>query len=599
MVKKTAPLSEIDCNMAETRQGTITQPTGKITQPTGKDGKSRKKKGTQQKKTARDAGNDQLDEKSKSVKLQEQALELARLKQEIEELKQEKPQVAPDSKQKKRPIAPDSKKKKRPVAPDSDPSDEDSDPSDEDSEEEEEIPPPPPRKKRKALYESLPVSGDYKVGIETIVQNNLWKHCKFINGDLDWENACRLVMQDSEYFAKYTRGDDARKAHYLKQFMDKYGEVVTKKINSLRTDCQSNILKAFKKRAGDGKDMPTPAQLKHVLSRKGLEPPPEEPVDSFMPFLEEPPTQPVKPVKPVPPKDSQASDDETDEDPKKTHKEDMETYKEDMETYREAVKKWNLARKNHKEAHKTHEELRQAQWPGSQTKKLLQQEYELNMDFFCWYWTDLLPKATGKHRWGQGIRTTGTITGHAPPTENAEKYISVQDEALVLLIYENCGQRFPYVAECAGKREEVDVDDPKYTAKWSDSTMGQIKWGGWNKEGRKRFKDLCRFLAVRRTKSHVQGVEEVALARINKDKYGEGNEGGNKNGKSVLDLIGYDEELGGFMMNSDEEMAENGLDELEDADDNYLPLPPAKEKKYKQKQEQKKEEEKKKKNKGK
>ena len=132
--------------------------------------------------------------------------------------------------------------------------------------------------------------------------------------------------------------------------------------------------------------------------------------------------------------------------------------------------------------------------------------------------------------------------------------------------------------------------------------MGQCKWGGWNKQGRLRFKDLCCFLAVRRTKSHVQGVEEDALARINQERCGEGKEGRTKNGKNVPDFIGHEEELGGFMLNSDEEMAENGLDDLEDVDDTYLPLPPAKEKKHKQKKEQKKEEEEeeeKKKNKGK
>ena len=107
------------------------------------------------------------------------------------------------------------------------------------------------------------------------------------------------------------------------------------------------------------------------------------------------------------------------------------------------------------------------------------EENALAREFFEWYWEHLLPKCVGSQNWGQSIRLYGTISQHFPPDDPKRKYITSSDEALVLLLYENCGQRFPYHAKCKAKGETPDAEHANNQSKWSNNQSGQVKWGGW------------------------------------------------------------------------------------------------------------------------
>jgi hypothetical protein len=70
-------------------------------------------------------------------------------------------------------------------------------------------------------------------------------------------------------------------------------------------------------------------------------------------------------------------------------------------------------------------------------------EVQQNWDWFKWYWLHLLPKVCGNKRWGQTICQYGLICEHASIENPKKKYVTSSDEALAMLLMENCGQHFP------------------------------------------------------------------------------------------------------------------------------------------------------------
>ena len=433
--------------------------------------------------------------------------------------------------------------------------------------------------KHKSLPRDLPVNNDYMVHVETTVQQKVWKHAKFLTNNKELREACEFTMKESEYFHRFLQVK-GRKNHYLDQFVSDYGDTVKKKINSLRTEAQSTMLKAYKKRYSEKKGRcPTKSELRAVINRKGLQAPPELPPNNFEPYEEQEPA-PQRPQKPVledfvngdDGSETEAEGEETGESPQEKLKVAMKSFDEEKKKWKEDLKAWN-------ERKEAYEETRITNW--AKQRPALLAKYEENMDFFMWYWEELLPKVTGKFRWGHGIRLGGIISRHTHPDDPKNKCVSASDEALVLLIYENCGQRFPYVAECTENNVEVDQSNPLYQAKWSDSTQGQAKFGGWNFAGRERFCNIRRVLAKVRRLPHVKAVEENALERLlikanKKSALGDVN-----TGKKGPDYVGRGDELAPFAADSEDEAEGEVGDELEDVDDTYLPVPKTKKNKGK------------------
>ena len=47
------------------------------------------------------------------------------------------------------------------------------------------------------------------------------------------------------------------------------------------------------------------------------------------------------------------------------------------------------------------------------------------------------------------------------------RYITNSTEAMVVLIFENCAQRFPFVMECIDRKVKIDQTHARFQAKWS------------------------------------------------------------------------------------------------------------------------------------
>lgn len=140
---------------------------------------------------------------------------------------------------------------------------------------------------------------------------------------------------------------------------------------------------------------------------------------------------------------------------------------------------------------------------------------EENRELFLWYWDELLPKMAGSKRWGYSIRNYGCISSYCYPDSDT-KYITSSDEAMIVVMFENCGQRFPYAAKCTKKGEKIKEDHPDNQAKYSDSTAGQSKYGGWNLEGRTRYNKIRKLIskAKRDRKKEIKAIEKLTLKEL-------------------------------------------------------------------------------------
>ena len=70
------------------------------------------------------------------------------------------------------------------------------------------------------------------------------------------------------------------------------------------------------------------------------------------------------------------------------------------------------------------------------------------------------------------------------------KYITNSTEAMVVLIFKNCAQRFPFVVECIEKKAKLDQTQERFQAKWSNLQARADIFGGWEFEARARFIEL-------------------------------------------------------------------------------------------------------------
>ena len=214
---------------------------------------------------------------------------------------------------------------------------------------------------------------------------------------------------------------------------------------------------------------------------------------------------------------------------------------------------------------------------------LSDEDQKRNWSFFQWYWDHLLPKVCGKIHWGSSKRHYGCISSMTFPNNSRKKYVTTKDEALVVLIYENCGQRMPYVAQCKATGEEIDKTHEKYQSKYTSSDEGQIKWGGWDCVGRARFIKMTDALKTAKKRPHVKKVEEEMLLRLQ--------EVNNlcANAKPDKDAAGpeifendpkYHVKFGVESGDEDEEELDEGdTSELEDFDEQYRVTPKPKGKK--------------------
>jgi hypothetical protein len=318
---------------------------------------------------------------------------------------------------------------------------------------------PKKRGKGAAYVATIPLNQDLYDKIKTAsgAQGpSLWRTTKFLNTDKDIWTSLMTVMADLPECRPFLQGDPGKVEANINAFKATYGGAVSGGINDQQNNSQTGLKSAYLTRYDAGKKMPDPNQLLKVIYREDLAWPEKPPEPTEGDFPNEPS------------KYAQAK----------------KVYETRLKTYR--------------------------------TKKA---EVKDNWDFFKWYWTCLLPKICGNKRWGLTIRNYGTISQHHYPGDENKHYVTTSDEALVQILYENCGQRFPYLARLDKRKftkEELRevAEHPEYQSAYSDAKSGRASFGGWDAESRSRFSHLiAHFREVRRDpKTHA--LEEEILKEI-------------------------------------------------------------------------------------
>lgn len=332
------------------------------------------------------------------------------------------------------------------------------------------------RGKRGAYVPTIPLNEDLFDKIKTTsgAQGpSLWRTTKFLNNDDDIRKAVRTVMNDLPECRSFLQGDPNEIEDNITAFKQTYGGAVTQGINDQQNNSQTGLKTAYLVRYDSGKKMPDPNQLMNVILRKDL-------------------AWPEKPREPT--------EEDGPDDPSKLAQA--------KKIYEQKMKNYNARRAVVKE----------------------------NRDYFKWYWTCLLPKVCGNKRWGLTMRNFGTISQHHIPGDENKRYVTTSDEALVLLLYENCGQRFPYLARLKKRKFnkaelKVIAQHPEYTSAYSDANSGRASFGGWDAESRSRFSHLIAHIRGVRRDPKTHALEEEIKKEIQAD-YG-GDKGEDKKRKAT------------------------------------------------------------------
>ena len=147
-------------------------------------------------------------------------------------------------------------------------------------------------------------------------------------------------------------------------------------------------------------------------------------------------------------------------------------------------------------------------------------EHDRLMDVFVFYWDELLPCVAGNVYWRDAIRHRQCIT-----IANLKSVVCIPagTEAMTVLLYENCAQKWINIFELKGgdlsNKTKIPKrkDHPEYlkfVAKYSDSASGQAKYGGWSTDGLQRYAELRSLIADGRKQDKVPNLEHACLTLV-------------------------------------------------------------------------------------
>ena len=139
---------------------------------------------------------------------------------------------------------------------------------------------------------------------------------------------------------------------------------------------------------------------------------------------------------------------------------------------------------------------------------------EADMELFMWYWEVVLTKMIGARDWDTSVRYYTTISKARDPEDQSVRLVSVSDEAMILLLWENSYDRYMTEWEWEQVPANADAKKPKWPGKFSKSDMGQTQFGGWLPEGYKAFNDYYALVKDARKDSNCLKVEKKCLEKL-------------------------------------------------------------------------------------
>ena len=153
-------------------------------------------------------------------------------------------------------------------------------------------------------------------------------------------------------------------------------------------------------------------------------------------------------------------------------------------------------------------------------------------------WVDCIMPVVATKDWKVETRCMTTMGVALDGSTDGPPPVSVSDEAIALLIVENCEVKWNYQVrrELAGKKQ--DEDKMKRMVLYTTSSGGSCIFGAWSREGRLRFKELRAKIKKGRASPEGAAGERQCKRRLFK-KHGMQKklDGRKKKGKHTVPII--------------------------------------------------------------
>jgi hypothetical protein len=165
-------------------------------------------------------------------------------------------------------------------------------------------------------------------------------------------------------------------------------------------------------------------------------------------------------------------------------------------------------------------------------KKGADANYDATMKLLVGYWDLMIPKVAGHKDWGPGKRHHLLMSfAHRNNDARESLHVTPSDEAFLVVLWENCYNRWIFedekskwtdeqkaadakAAAAAKAKDEDYVPDPRAVPPYTNPKGGVSKYGGWNKAGRKRYREVLDIIIESKKKSYLEAIEKEALALV-------------------------------------------------------------------------------------
>ena len=137
---------------------------------------------------------------------------------------------------------------------------------------------------------------------------------------------------------------------------------------------------------------------------------------------------------------------------------------------------------------------------------------------FVTYWDEMIPKVAGRSSWGPGKRHQGLMSFMRKyDDDDQELHVTPSDEAFLVVLWENGWKRWNAIKELRDKNLELTKEEErkeKYQTPYTVPKGGVQSFGGWNRTGRKRYKEVLELIKASKDQEHVREVEEACLTQV-------------------------------------------------------------------------------------
>lgn len=140
----------------------------------------------------------------------------------------------------------------------------------------------------------------------------------------------------------------------------------------------------------------------------------------------------------------------------------------------------------------------------------------INEEKFKWYWEKVIGKVVGSKEWGPTVCYYTTILEARMSTNPKKPLITVSDEAMIVLVWENNFEKWQTQWAFEQDPKNKGLKQPALPGKYTYSDKGQCEWGGWSEAGLQAFNNYKKTIRTYRKdkKDQILAFERRILAEL-------------------------------------------------------------------------------------